>query len=192
MNRFRLPVAVLLIGLAVTATPHADKAKVSYSGPVSALRIPADALGPDWTGPTGLAVDKLNEFGRQPADIRPILEDLWKQLSPLGIVAAGDFTYHNRSNARAEVAVRVFLFDSEYSCREWWAKKFHGAGWERQYRIVTDAPYDAVDNIASNKRSLRFGNVLITSGSIQDDSGDGHLRAADLYVEKVQVAATGN
>jgi hypothetical protein len=191
MNRLRFPVAVLLIGLAAPASPRADNPTVSYDGPVSALRIPADAIGPAWTGPSGLAVDSLKDFGAQPPDIRPILEDLWKQLSPLGIVAAGDFTYHNRANARAELAVRVFLFDSEYSCREWWAKKFHAAGWERQYRIVSDVPYEAVDNIQSNKRSLMFGNVLITSGSIQDPDNE-HLRAADLYVEKVQTAATGN
>jgi hypothetical protein len=191
MIRFRLPVAVLLIGLAAAASPRAHKLTSSYEGPVSALRIPADALGPDWTGPTGLAVDSLKEFGRQPPDIRPILEDLWKQLSPLGIVAAGDFTYHHRSNVRAELAVRVFLFDSEYSCREWWAKKFHSEGWERQYRIVSDVPYEAVDNIRSNKRSLMFGNVLITSGSIQDSQNE-HLRAAALYVEKVQTVANGN
>ena len=64
-------------------------------------------------------------------------------------------------------------------------------GWERQYRIVSDVPYEAVDNIRSNKRSLMFGNVLITSGSIQDSQNE-HLRAAALYVEKVQTAANGN
>lgn len=192
MTRFRVPVAVLLIGVSMAAAPAAFKPAVAYAGRVSALKIPAESLGPEWTGPTGLAVDNLKEFGRQPPDIRPILEDLWKQLSPLGIVAAGDFTYHNRTNARAELAVRVFIFDSEYSCREWWAKKFHGAGWDRQYRIVPDVPYEAVDTVDGNKRSLMFGNVLITSGSIQDAQND-HLRAAELYVEKVQtVAATGN
>lgn len=191
MNRLRFPVAVLLIGLAAAASPRADKPIVSYGGRVSALRIPAEAIGPAWTGPSGLAVDNLKDFGAQPPDIRPILEDLWKQLSPLGIVAAGDFTYHKPSDARAELAVRVFLFDSEYSCRDWWAKKFHGEGWDRRYRIVENVPYEAVDSIHSNKRSLMFGNVLITSGSLEE-SGDEHLRAADLYVEKVQTAATGN
>lgn len=191
MNRFRIPVAVLLIGLSTAAAPAANKPTVAYAGRISALRIPADAIGPDWTGPTGLAVDNLREFRHQPDDIRPILEDLWKQLSPLGIVAAGDFTYHNRSNTQAEVAVRVFLFDSEHSCREWWAKKFHAAGWDRQYRIVEDVPYEAVDSLRSSKRSLMFGNVLITSGSIEP-SGDEHLRAATLYVEKIQSTATTN
>lgn len=188
MNRLRFPVAVLLIGLAAAASPRADNPTVSYDGPVSALRIPADAIGPAWTGPSGLAVDSLKDFGAQPPDIRPILEDLWKQLSPLGIVAAGDFTYHKKSNAQAELAVRVFLFDSEHSCREWWARKFHGEGWDRRYRIVEDVPYDAVDSLHSNKRSLMFGNVLVTSATLEN-AGDEHLRAADLYVEKIQTAA---
>jgi len=184
MNRLLLASAMLVTLAAVTAGEELSAAL--YTGKVSALAIPAADLGDGWIGPTGLVVDDFRDVSKYPADVQDLVGDLKKQVSAIGVVATADFTYRKKLNPLHQVTIRVFVFDSEKSCREWWQKKYQYDGWEKHYSVVAGDKHSAVDSKEMPKRAVAFGNVWLTSGTLGESQE--HVKALDLYVKKIESA----
>jgi hypothetical protein len=60
---------------------------------LSALKEPADSLGEGWKGPRGLVLDDFKDLGALKGPEKQVAEGLVRQLQPVGITAASDFTY---------------------------------------------------------------------------------------------------
>lgn len=187
MRRFVPPAlfVLALVGAPIYGALSAIETR-GYTGKVSALRVVAGSLGNDWTGPTGLVVDDFQDVAAIPPEDRQIVEELKKQVSPLGVVAVADYTYRKRSDPLHQITLRIFVFDSEKSCRDWWQKKHRFDGWEKLYSVVGGVPYDGLDSKEMTKRIVSMGNVWMTCGSLK--KSDDHLKVLDLYVEKVKAA----
>ena len=182
-----LPLIAILLCLTLAA--RGSSGTSGYPGKVSALRIDAATLGGDWSGPTGLVVDDFEDANAFPPDVRPVVEELKKLVSPHGVAAVADFTYQRKSDPLDQMTLRVFVFASEKSCRDWWQKKYHFDGWEKLYNVVDGVPYDALDSKQATKRAISFGNVLMTCGRLKE-SGE-HLKLLTLAVAKVRAASSG-
>jgi hypothetical protein len=160
----------------------------TYAGKVSDLSVPAEKIGDQWTGPTGLVIDDFQKLGDLSDDEKAIAEELKKQVSAIGVIATGDFTYRKKFNPLHQVTLRVFVFDSEQSCRDWWKKKYEYPGWETHYTKVDTVAYSALDSKEAPKRAVSFGNVWVTCGALQ--MTDDHLKILDLYVRKLNEASS--
>lgn len=180
--RLSLFLAVILSG-GVTTGDDA-KAVTAFTGKVSKLGIAADQLGSEWTGPRGLAIDDFNDLSNQPEDVKPVAEELKKQVSSIGVVQTADFTYSKKFNPLHQVTLRIFVFDTEESCRKWWKQKYEFDGWEKHYSAVEKSPYLAADSKETTKRAVALGNVWITCGALQKT--EDHLKVLDLYIKKIQ------
>jgi len=183
----------LLICIAFVFIPAADGIgeEVSsqlYTGKVSALAIPPAELGTGWDGPTGLVVDSFADVSKYPADVQDLVEALKSQVSAIGVVATADFTYRRKLNPLQQVTVRIFVFDSEKSCRDWWQKKYQYEGWEKHYSVVAGDKHSAVDSKETPKRAIAFGNVWLTSGTLGESKE--HVKALELYVKKIKSLTT--
>jgi hypothetical protein len=183
MRHFRRLVALCLV-LATAAESWAEEKKTlaAYTGKISSLGIPAAALGPGWTGPTGLVVDDFQNVINCPDELKPVIEELKRSYAPIGVVGCADFTYRKKANPLHQVTLRIFVFDSEESCRDWWKKKYQYAGWENHYTAVQNVPYRALDSAQMTKRAVSFGNVWLTCGTLVQS--DDHLKVLDLYVDE--------
>ena len=160
------------------------EAPVKFQGKVSTLGIAADLLGSEWTGPTGVAIDNFNDLSNQPEEVKPVAEELKKQVSSIGVVQTADFTYRKKFNPLHQVTLRVFVFDSEQACREWWKKKYEFDGWEKHYSLVEGA-HKAVDSKETTKlAAVCFGNVWMTSGAL--DKTEDHVKILEAYLKKIQ------
>lgn len=177
----RLASALALLAIAVGA--EQEKSPASYHGNLSSLGISGGALQSDWTGPTGLVVDSFNQLDQFPPAIRPTVEQLKKQLAPLGVVGTADFTYRRKSKPLEQITLRVFQFDSEKSCADWWEKKYRHPGWEKFYKPVEGVLYKAVDSTELPKRAVAFGNMWMTCGSTRKT--DDHLELLDLFIRRL-------
>jgi len=186
---YRHPFSALALIAAFGTSAFGDPEAPKYAGKVSALRVEAAALGNGWTGPTGLVVDDFRDLDAHPPEVRRVVEELKKQVAPLGVTAAADFTYRKASDPFEAVTLRIFVFDSEKSRRDWWRKKYQFDGWEKLYGVVEGVPYDALDSKQTPKRIVSFGNVLLTCGQLKT-SGD-HRKVLDLYVAKIKDAVRG-
>lgn len=181
-----LPLVVLL-GSPCTAQSASEAS--GYRGKVSSLRVEAETFGKDWQGPTGLVVDDFQNTEALPPEVRQVAELLKKQVTPLGVIAAADFTYRSKSDPFDQITLRIFVFASEKSCRDWWQKKYQFDGWEKLYSPIKDRPYRAMDSKETDKRIVSFNNVLMTCGSLKKSQV--HLKVLDQYLKKVQAAIPG-
>lgn len=180
----RIAVPILAV-LTVAPSQAEEKAPgTGYTGKISALSIPADALGPDWTGPTGLIVDDFQKLDTCPPEVRPMAEVLQKQLSPLGVVGCADFTYRKKSTVFGVATLRLFVFDSDKSCDSWCKKKYGYEGWQQHYTVVDGMFYKAVDSTQVTKRALWYGNLWMTCHTL--DKSANHLKVIDLYLNKIK------
>jgi hypothetical protein len=186
MNRLLLLIAFVVAPAAIVVGE--EKSAPLYTGKVSALAIPASELGEGWTGPTGLVVDDFADVGKYPADVQDLVEALKTQVSAIGVVATADFTYQRKLNPLQQVTVRVFVFDSEKSCRDWWQKKYQYEGWDKHYSVVPGDKHAAVDSKEMPKRAVAIDNVWLTSGTIGESKD--HVKALDLYSKKIESATT--
>ena len=105
------------------------------------------------------------------------------------MVNVADFTYRRKSSPLQQTTLRVFLFDSEDSCRKWWLKKYRHDGWERYYKVVDGVSYDAVDSTEITKCAVAFGNVWMTCGTL--GKATDHIHVLDLYINKIKSLAEG-
>lgn len=186
MNRLLLSLALVVTWGAIANAE--DDSKSLYSGKVSALAIPATELGDGWTGPTGLVVDDFSDTSNYPAEVQDLVKALKDQVAAIGVVATADFTYRRKLNPLQQVTVRVFVFDSEKSCRDWWQKKYQYEGWEKHYSVVAGHGHSAVDSKETPKRAVAFGNVWLTSGTLGESKE--HVKALDLYIKKIKTLTT--
>jgi hypothetical protein len=177
---------VALLSAGVFADERAEPA-VAFTGKVSALGISAEQLGSQWSGPTGLAIDDFNHLSNYSDEVKAVAEELRKQVSGIGVVQTADFTYRKKFNPLHQITLRVFVFDSEQSCRGWWKQKYEFDGWEKHYSAVARVSHRAVDSKEMTKRAISFGNVWITCGAL--DKTDDHLKILDLYINKIKAAA---
>jgi hypothetical protein len=182
----QLLAGLLLLGIAATAFSE-EGAAWSYKGKVSALAVPAADLGEGWLGPTGLVVDDFDDTSKYPAEVQDLVKALKDQVSSIGVVATADFTYRKKLSPLHQVTVRVFIFDTEDSCRAWWQKKYKYNSWEKHYSVVPGDKHAVVDSKEMSKRAVAFGNVWLTSGTLGESKE--HLKALELYVKKIESSA---
>jgi len=180
----------LIIAMLLTARAFADEpvqAAVVFKGKVSMLGIAASQLGSEWTGPTGLVIDDFKDLTNLSGEDKEVAEELKKQVAAIGVVQTADFTYRKKLNPLHQVTLRVFVFDSNQSCRNWWKQKYQFDGWEKYYSAVRGLPYSAADSKETSKRAVAFGNVWITCGALGETND--HLKVLDLYLEKIKATA---
>ena len=185
MNAHRL-IALLIVLNAAAVVAQDAKPAFHFSGKVSALAVPAERIGSQWEGPTGLVIDDFKDLSGQPEEVKEVAEELKKQVSTIGVVQTADFTYQKKFNALHQVTLRIFVFDSEASCRDWWKKKYQYDGWEKENMAVPGLPYQAADSKQMKKRAVALGNVWMTCGTIT--MTDDHLKVLDLYLDKLKAA----
>ena len=160
------------------------KSAVTFAGKVSRLEIPAEQLGSEWMGPTGLIIDNFNDLSMYSDEDKAVVEEVKKQVTAIGVIQTADFTYRKKFNPLHQVTLRVFVFESEQSCRNWWKQKYQFDGWEKHYSAVAGLPHDAVDSKETSKRAATFGNVWLTCGALSKT--EDHLKVLDLYTNKLK------
>lgn len=106
-----------------------------------------------------------------------MVDALAKQLAPLGVVSAADYTEVKSAFPLGTVTVRVFVFADAEKCRAWWKKKYGYAGWEEHYKVVEIDGMVSVDSLQVNKRAIGCGKVWMTVH--QTGTGEAHLKAGD-------------
>lgn len=171
-------------GMGVLGDALADPASVwdfEVSAKISDLNLPPDILEGKWEVSPGFRVDDLSDLSGLKGQEKVTAETLGKQLLPLGIRSAGDFSLLSGSNV---VTVRIFIFEKAPQCRAWWKKKYQYEGWEEHYRAVSADSWLAFDSLQMNKRVMAFGNVWVTTHQLED--GNEHLVAARHLMQQLQ------
>ena len=176
-----LTLAALLLTLASNISAQ-DKATATFTGKVSALSIPATEIGGEWTGPTGLVVDDLNDFSSHPAEVQAVAKSL-KEQAPPGVNAFADFTYRKQGFPLQQVTLRMFVFDSAEKCSHWWQTKYQYEGWQKHYNPVA-GDERALDSKETPKRAVAFANVWLTCGSLNDPSA--HMEILNQYIKRIK------
>jgi hypothetical protein len=176
----------LFLGAACSCPGEEAKLSLLYTGKVSSLSLPGSELGEHWTGPSlsGLVVDDFKDLSSFADRARPLVEEMKKLVTPHGVVASADFTYRKNTNPPEQVTLRVFVFNTEDSCRKWWTKRYRYDGWEKHYTAVAEVPYDASDSKEMSKRAVAFGNIWMTCGTI--DKTKDYIKVLDLYINKIK------
>jgi hypothetical protein len=183
----RHPLLILVLLSAAACADEPAQPAAPFKGKVSTLGITASQLGSEWTGPTGLVIDDFKDLSNLSGEDKAVAEEVKKQVAAIGVVQTADFTYRKKLNPLHQVTLRVFVFDSEQSCRNWWKQKYQFDGWEKYYSLVVELPYSAADSKETSKRAVALGNVWITCGAL--DKTDDHLKVLDLYLTKIKAAA---
>jgi hypothetical protein len=155
---------------------------------VSELAVPAERIGPDWTGPTGLVIDDIESPPTADKEMAEIIAGLKTQMKPLGVKGTADFTYSRKGDAIQQVTVRVFLFNSEEQCKSWIKTKYEFPGWEKKYKRVEEKNLVCLDSLEMNKRIVSIGRLWITAGTIGDN--DDHLRVLSLFLDRIKKRQT--
>lgn len=143
---------------------------------VSEIDLPPSVLQGAWIVGEGLRIDDLTIPAASPASVRPLVEALAKQATPIGVRSAADFTLVSTTAPINAVTVRVFIFDEVSRCQAWWKKKYEGDGWEQYYEKVDFADTVAVRSLETQKLALACGRVWLTSHQIVE--GDEYKTAA--------------
>lgn len=138
-----------------------------------ALKIPANRIGEDWSGPTSaVVIDDVDSPPEFPKEAAPIFEALLKQMKTAGVRAYADFTYRKNSDPKKYVTLQVSIFDTTEKCQQWIAPK---PGWEERAEKVDGKDYTAFDTLKVKMRIAALGKVGI-SGHTNADSDD-HLKS---------------
>ena len=173
-------VFVTLLSAAFAVEPTRD---AEYRGTLKNLKPVPSVLGAQWVSVPGLVIEDIADVESHPAEVRPVVEGLKKQLEPLGVRKAADFSYRVPSELSRFVTLRVFVFDSPESCSRWWEKKYRHEGWEKFYKPVEGVAYEAVDSTDSPKRAVAIGNVLLTCHALK--ATDNYVAVLDACIQKL-------
>lgn len=144
---------------------------------VSEIDLPPSALDGEWKASGGLRIDDLSKLKDVPKAQRKLVEALAKQLAPIGVRSAADFTLTKTGFPLDTVTVRLFVFEDAEKCRSWWKKKYEYEGWESHYKKLDSKTAVAVRSTQANKCAIGFGNVWLTTHQLQTD--DQHIKAAN-------------
>jgi hypothetical protein len=161
-----------------------------YRGKVKDLAPLPHVLGTKWVTATGLVVEDFADLKSHPPEVRPMVEGLKKQLEPLGVRKAADFSFRVPDEPWHYVTLRVFVFETPQACAQWWEKKYRHDGWEKFYKPVEGVAYTAVDSTEAPKRAVAIGNVWMTCHALK--ATDNHVAAMDACVEKLLEATKPN
>lgn len=172
--------AILLLNAALAIEP---KREAIYRGTVKNLAPAPTVLGEEWVEATGIVIEDFADLLAHPAQTRPVVEGLRKQMEPLGVRKAADFSFRVPDEPLRYVILRVFIFETPELCEQWWEKKYRHDGWDKFYKPVDGVAYSAVDSTELPKRAAAIGNVWMTCQSTKDP-GD-HLPVINACVEKL-------
>ena len=86
---------------------------------VSEAKLPAELLGKGWQVSEGVIIDDTSRTEDLPKEERHHAEALSKQLRPLGITSAADYSLVKTKMPMNTVTVRVFVFKNSAKCKEW-------------------------------------------------------------------------
>ena len=148
--------------------------------PVSSIELPASTLSGKWKVIKGLRVDNLNNLEDVSESQLQTVENLAKQLLPLGIQSAADFTLSSADFPLNTVTVKVYIFNNAQQCQSWWKKKYQYAGWQQHYQPVEQINMFRVDSLQMNKSAFAFSHVWLTTHQLQD--GKEHIDAANHII----------
>ena len=109
---------------------------------------------------------------------------LAKQIKPLGVKGAADFTYNNKNDPMQQVTVRVFQFNTDEQCKVWMKTKYEFPGWQQKYKRITEKDLTGFDSLEARKRIVCFGNLWITAGTICER--DLHLTVLRLFIDRIR------
>ena len=150
---------------------------------LSAVRLPGEAIGREWTGPSGLVVQDFQVLSGDSEDEKKTIAILRAQLAPAGVIGVADFTYRQKGNPLSQVTVKIYVFQSSEQCQKWIQDKYQAPGWESLYRKVKKTGCLCFDSQLDKIRIAATGRVLIMSSS--QDHSDIHLKALDLYLKRL-------
>lgn len=171
-------VLLLLSQLAGDQEPSlADPWKSIPLKKVSEIDLPPDALEGEWKVSNGVRIDDLSKLQNVPAAQRQIVKALAKQLSPIGVRSAADYTLTKTGFPMNTVTVRLFVFEDAKQCKSWWKKKYEYDGWQKHYKKIDAKAAVVVNSLQVNKSAIGFGNVWLTTHQLQE--GDQHIKAAN-------------
>lgn len=169
--------SALLIGL-LSAFARGGELRVSQ------LAVPAASIGTDWSGPTGLIVDDIDQPPATGDGSASVIAELRERMAPLGVKRAAEFTYHRKSDPSQQVSLRVFAFKTEAQCKQWMKTKYQFAGWEQKYRMLDEKDLVGFDSLEMRKRIVEMGSLWITAGTISDS--DDYLKVLGLLLERIR------
>ena len=177
--------ATLLLSLLLLLNNSAESSELDVwedldLAPVSSIELPASTLPGKWKVIKGLRVDNLKNLEDVAESQRQTVENLAKQLLPLGIQSAADFTLSSADFPLNTVTVKVFIFNNSEQCQSWWEKKYQYAGWQQHYQQAEQAGMLRVDSLQMNKSAVAFSNVWLTTHQLQ--GGTEHIDAANHII----------
>lgn len=165
-----LRICAALTAVAWVHFAHADM-PVAASIKLSEVKLPASTLKGEWETLAGFVVDDFGDLSTMAPSQLATAEALKKQLTPLGIVAAADYSLNQSGTSLNVVTVRVFRFSSAQLCEQFFKKKYEYPGWQEHYRSVPGAQNLVVlDSTQMNKRIFRYGSVWITAHQLGEGS----------------------
>lgn len=171
--------AVLIVLAGAAAMFFGPTGKVN----LSAAMIPADAIGSDWSGPSGMVVNDFQASSKSSAEELKIITFLQSQLAPAGVVGAADFAYRQKANPLAQIAIKIYVFQTPELCRKWVQEKYQAPGWEATYKKVAKPGCLCFDALAGKKRIAATGRVLIMADS--QAKSEVYLKLLDLYLRRL-------
>lgn len=141
------------------------------------------AIGADWQESYGIKIDDLSSLRGLTSNEREIAQTLRKQLQPLGIKAAADYSCAKSELPLDIVTVKVFVFENPTLATDWWRRKYEYEEWEQHYTKPPEGEYPTVDSTQLPKRAILFGNLWITSHHIRP--GNEHIVMLDNILKHV-------
>ena len=150
------------------------------------IQADCEILGLDWSDEYGIRIDDWSKLSRLSNAEREVAGTLKKQLQPLGIASAADYSCARSEAPLDVVTVRVFVFENQQRASDWWRKKYEYENWEQHYAKVTGAEFSTVDSKQMVKRAILFGNIWITTHHIRE--GQEHLALLESILEQLRAS----
>ncbi len=171
-------------GQTTTSAPARDPVSRDYAGSIADLVPGPSFLGKAWTGPRGLLIEDWDSIRRMPEPVAEMATDLKEFFEPLGVRALGDRTFRRGPGLGDQIILRVYVFDTEQQCIDWWKRKYEAAGWQEVYRKAASNGYVARDVRGRSKRDGRSANVWFTVQQLR--AHDDYVRLGDELVRRLK------
>ncbi len=151
------------------------------------MRVKGSTLiqaGDKWTESSTLTISGWESIEQMQPPSEEMFGLLKVSLQPIGVRAVADRTYiQDTQTASSTIILRVFIFESEEKCRQWWALKYESAEASEIYDQVKDAQYVAADVKGRQKRAGSGSNVFFSVQQLGQGLAD--LRVANLVVDLI-------
>jgi hypothetical protein len=182
-KRHQVLAVSLLLVLIVLGAAAAIFLKPGGAIDLSSARIPGEALGRSWSGPSGLALNDFQALAGMSEDEKQAIAVLRSQLEPAGVSGIADFTYRQKGNLLSQAAVKIYVFKTPELCQKWVNENYQGPGWDSTYRKVRKPGCVCFETLVGRKQIAATGRILVMASS--QGNSDIHLRLLDLYLRRL-------